>query len=118
LSEPNMFASGLSNPAVSLQTSFYMLMGLRFRAEEQRTHRSELSKIHRFASLYDAFLADNHHVIATPPVRSVPRKVYTSSDEGNFDKGESAPHELSKIKRSDKKKWARLNRELNNYGRK
>ncbi|UIP07578.1 ATP-binding protein [Erythrobacter sp. SDW2] len=117
MSQPNMFGQGSANSAVSLQNSFYLLMGLRFRADEEKKSSIEKQKIQFFASLYDAFLSDNHHVVATPPVRSVPRKVYTASDDSSIERGESAPHELSKIKRSDKKRWVKLNRELNRMGK-
>ena len=117
ISQPNMFGRGTANAAVSLQNSFYLLMGLRFRADEEKLDSFQSKQINLFASLYDAFLSDNHNVVATPPVRSVPRKVYTGSDETAIDRAASSPYELSKIKRSDKSRWAKLNRELNRMGK-
>ncbi|WP_370180258.1 AAA family ATPase [Alteriqipengyuania sp.] len=117
LSQPSMFSEAPSNAAVSLQNSFYMLMTLYYHQDDKEKASFERRKLRRFAALYDALLSDNHHVVATPPVRSVPRKVYTASDDATIDRAESAPHELSKVKRSDKKRWARLNRELNRYGK-
>ena len=116
INQPKLF-SGSSAPAVSLQKSFYLLLGLRYRSEESNLNRVGIDRVEKFAGFYDAFLSDNHTVVATPPVRSVPKKVYTSASDSSLSSSEGAPHELSKIKRSDKKRWSKINKELNRFGK-
>jgi hypothetical protein len=119
--QDDLFGTPVSKSSISLQNALYLLVSFRFRPKEDgslaRNLDSDLSKIERFASLYDAFITSNYPVVATPPVRSVPRKVYTGAEEGFGERGDSAPHELSKIKRSDKRRWASINQELNKLGR-
>jgi AAA ATPase domain len=103
--------------SVSLQGSFYSFAMLRFRKDEQNLSADDRDRLDRFSTLYDAFLSDNYEIVATPPVRSVPRKVYTSQDDSSSDRAASAPHELSRIKRSDRARWTKINRELNRLGR-
>lgn len=104
--------------SVSLQGSFYSFALLRFRKDEQNLTSDDRQRLDRFSTLYDAFLSDNYEIVATPPVRSVPRKVYTSQDDTSSDRTSSAPHELSRIKRSDRARWTKINSELNRLGRK
>lgn len=102
--------------SLNLENSLYLLMQFRY-AREGDSIRIRDDDIGTFVGLYDAFITNNYNVISSPPVRSVPRKVYTSSDEQSHKDGGNAPHDLSKIKRSDKRRWERINQTLNRFGK-
>ena len=66
---------------------------------------------------FDAFISSTYSLHSSPPVRSVPRRVYTSSDEVGFADQTHAPHELNRLKRADHRRWSRLNNGLNRFGK-
>ena len=118
IGQEELFAPPTGRSILSLQTALYMLVSFRFRDRKNAKHDSKDGKLlERFAAIYDAFISNNHEVVSSPPVRSVPRKVYTGSDDIQGEANANAPHELSKLKRSDARRWARINKGLSRFGR-
>lgn len=116
LGQDDLFALPTGRPAYSVQTALYMLMSFRFRERSSKSDTQASKTLDRFSAIYDAFISSNHEVVSSPPVRSVPKKVYTGSDDSG-DQGGSAPYELSKLKRSDARRWGRINNGLSRFGR-
>lgn len=106
-----------SQGSISLRSIIYFLYSIKFENEELEKSSERQRVLDHFLGLYDAFVSENHEVVAAPPVRSVPQKVYTSADQVRNDPTSPTPQDLSKIKRSDKKRWSEFNRYLNKFGR-
>lgn len=115
--QTDLFQASMFRGGVSLEMTLFFLMQSQF-IREGGSVRTRDTSIRKFAELYDAFLTKNYEVITSPPVRSVPKKVYTTSDETTFAQSGNAPHDLSKIKRSDRKRWVTINKNLNAFGKK
>lgn len=88
--------------------------GWRSHSRKGRDHRPAFE---RAARAFDAFISAGHSLYTSPPVRSVPRRVYTSSDDINSPDVSHAPYQLNRLKRADRRRWTRLNTGLNLFGK-
>ena len=86
-------------------------------ADNSAAARARSTSYRRIAQAFDAFLSGSYEVYSSPPVRSVPRRVYTSSDESGPTDQSHAPHELNRLKRGDRRRWSRLNAGLTQFGK-
>lgn len=71
----------------------------------------------RIAQAFEAFNNPGYAIHSSPPVRSIPKRVYTASDDLSGNEVPHAPYELNRVKRADTRRWARLNSGLTKYGK-
>jgi hypothetical protein len=105
------------------ETGDFGLRGLSFLMMEELLdyrgsgNRQHMDERRRIAQVFDAFISPGLTVHSSPPVRSIPKRVYTTSDDLGSGEIANAPYELNRVKRSDQKRWSRLNAGLNRYGK-
>lgn len=97
---------------INIRSAVYFLMNFRFGRERPEWTQSQTKMVELFSSAFDAFINTNHKIVCSPPVRSVPRRVYTYSDNSGTREPSNAPHELSKVKRSDRRRWTKFIRDF------
>jgi hypothetical protein len=85
--------------------------------KNDRKNRRNIEIMSQAAQAFDSFISSTYALHSSPPVRSVPRRVYTSSDEGGFSDQTHAPHELNRLKRADRRRWGHLNAGLTRFGK-
>lgn len=83
----------------------------------ERQGRKPTDPLRRMVRVLDAVVSHGFNIQCSPPVRSVPRRVYTSSDDSRNLEGSQAPFDLNRAKRTDKRQWTRLSSFLNRYGK-
>lgn len=100
-----------------LRSISYRIFDHAFAGAVGKAHKRDMGLISDAAQAFDSFITSTYHLHTSPPVRSVPRRVYTSSDESVYADQTHAPHELNRLKRADRNRWARLNAGLTKFGK-
>lgn len=113
----DLFSGPAEKRYINIRSALYFLMTFRYGREHPEWTPSQKKLVELFSSAFDAFTNTNHAIVCSPPVRSVPRRVYTSSDNSGTRDPSNAPHELNKVKRSDRHRWTKLNSGLSRFGK-
>lgn len=95
----------------------YLMFNLFYFSRGSGKHKSSSSDLQKAVQAFDAFVSSTYMLHSSPPVRSVPRRVYTSSDEAGYSDQTHAPHELNRVKRAERGRWGRLNSGLMRFGK-
>lgn len=103
---------------LNIKSAMFFLINFRFGGEKRpQRSKSDQLLIEKFTRAFDSFTSQEHDIHCSPPVRSVPLRVYTASSEYSSENSSSAPNELNRVKRSDRRRWARINSGLSKFGR-
>ena len=116
-SQFDIFNGPAENRYINIRSALYFLMTFRFGREQPEWTPSQKKLVELFSSAFDAFTNTKHAIVCSPPVRSVPRRVYTSSDNSGTREPSNTPYELNKVKRSDKRRWTKLHSGLSRFGK-
>lgn len=91
-----IFSENTEMMSDDLKTISYRIFDYYFSSAHSKggSKSSDPQLVLQAAQAFDAFISSSYALHSSPPVRSVPRRVYTSSDEGGYSDQSHAPHEL------------------------
>ncbi len=101
----------------NITSALYFLMDFRFGRENPDWTPAQRKLVELFSSAFDSFINTEYSIVCSPPVRSVPRSVYTRSDDSGTKEPSNAPHELNRLKRADRRRWNKLHSGLSRFGK-